>query len=85
MIFDHKRTFLQPLDAELPQLMKNLPEDNKEKSHVNTKGKSQDRETPNGLRGADPVFDASSLTTVRFIFDCIPAGVVVLDDVGFRK
>jgi hypothetical protein len=24
------------LDAELPQLMKNLPEDNKEKSHVNT-------------------------------------------------
>ena len=34
---------------------------------------------------ADPVFDASSLTTVRFIFDCIPEGVVVLDDVGFRN
>jgi dienelactone hydrolase len=34
---------------------------------------------------ADPVFDPSSLATVRFIFDRTPAGVVVLDDVGFRK
>ena len=34
---------------------------------------------------ADPVFDPASLTTVRFIFDRSPAGVVVLDDVGFRK
>jgi hypothetical protein len=34
---------------------------------------------------ADPVFEASSLTTVRFIFDHTPAGVVVLDDIGFRN
>jgi predicted dienelactone hydrolase len=34
---------------------------------------------------ADPVFDPASLTTVRFIFDRTPAGVVVLDDVGFRN
>jgi hypothetical protein len=34
---------------------------------------------------ADPVFDPASLATVRFIFDRTPAGVVVLDDVGFRN
>ena len=34
---------------------------------------------------ADPAFDPASLTTVRFIFDRTPAGVVVLDDVGFRN
>jgi hypothetical protein len=34
---------------------------------------------------ADPVFDPATLTTVRFIFDRTPAGVVVLDDVGFRN
>jgi hypothetical protein len=34
---------------------------------------------------ADPVFDPASLTTVRFIFDQTSAGVVVLDDVGFRN
>ena len=33
----------------------------------------------------DPVFDPASLTTVRFIFDRTQAGVVVLDDLGFRK
>ena len=33
---------------------------------------------------ADPVFDPASMTTVRFIFDRTPAGVVILDDVGFR-
>lgn len=35
--------------------------------------------------GADPAFDPASLTTVRFVFDRTPAGVVVLDDIGFRK
>ncbi len=34
---------------------------------------------------ADPAFDPANLTTVRFIFDRTPAGVVVLDDLGFRK
>jgi predicted dienelactone hydrolase len=34
---------------------------------------------------ADPAFDPASLATVRFIFDRTPAGVVVLDDIGFRK
>jgi hypothetical protein len=34
---------------------------------------------------ADPIFDPASLTTIRFIFDRTPAGVVVLDDVGFRN
>ena len=34
---------------------------------------------------ADPVFDPANLTTVRFIFDRTPAGVVVLDDLGFRN
>jgi hypothetical protein len=34
---------------------------------------------------ADPVFDPASLATVRFIFDRTAAGVVVLDDIGFRK
>jgi len=34
---------------------------------------------------ADPAFDPASLTTVRFIFDRTPQGVVVLDDVGFRN
>jgi predicted dienelactone hydrolase len=34
---------------------------------------------------ADPIFDPANLTTVRFIFDRTPAGVVVLDDVGFRN
>ena len=34
---------------------------------------------------ADPVFDPASLATVRFIFDRTLAGVVVLDDIGFRN
>jgi hypothetical protein len=34
---------------------------------------------------ADPFFDPTSLTTVRFIFDRTPAGVVILDDLGFRN
>jgi hypothetical protein len=34
---------------------------------------------------ANPEFDPASLTTVRFIFDRTPAGVVVLDDLGFRN
>ncbi len=34
---------------------------------------------------ADPAFDPTTLTSVRFIFDRSPAGVVVLDDLGFRK
>ena len=34
---------------------------------------------------ADPSFDPASLTAVRFIFDRTTAGVVVLDDLGFRK
>jgi hypothetical protein len=34
---------------------------------------------------ADPVFDPTTLSSVRFIFDRTPASVVVLDDVGFRK
>ena len=34
---------------------------------------------------ADPALDPASLTTVRFVFDHTPAGVVVLDDVGFRQ
>ncbi len=34
---------------------------------------------------ADASFDPATLTTVRFIFDRTPAGVVVLDDVGFRN
>lgn len=34
---------------------------------------------------ADPIFDPATLTTVRFIFDRTPAGVVILDDVGFRN
>jgi hypothetical protein len=34
---------------------------------------------------ANPAFDPSTVTTVRFIFDRTPAGVVVLDDIGFRK
>ena len=34
---------------------------------------------------ANPEFDPASLTIVRFIFDRTPAGVVVLDDLGFRN
>jgi hypothetical protein len=34
---------------------------------------------------ADPAFDPTTLTAVRFIFDRSPAGVVVLDDLGVRK
>jgi hypothetical protein len=34
---------------------------------------------------ADPVFDLASLDTIRFIFDRTSAGVVVLDDLGFRN
>ncbi len=34
---------------------------------------------------ANPTFDPASLTTVRFLFDRTPAGVVVLDDLGFRE
>lgn len=34
---------------------------------------------------ADPAFDPANLTTIRFIFDRTPAGVIVLDDLGFRK
>jgi predicted dienelactone hydrolase len=34
---------------------------------------------------ADPAFDPASLASVRFIFDRTPSGVVVLDDIGFRK
>ena len=34
---------------------------------------------------ADPAFDPANLTAVRFIFDRTPAGVVVLDDLGFRN
>jgi predicted dienelactone hydrolase len=34
---------------------------------------------------ANPAFDPATVTTVRFIFDRTPAGVVVLDDVGFRN
>jgi hypothetical protein len=34
---------------------------------------------------ADPAFDPAKLATVRFIFDRTPAGVVVLDDLGFRN
>ena len=32
---------------------------------------------------ADPAFDPGNLTTIRFIFDRTPAGVIVLDDLGF--
>ncbi len=32
-----------------------------------------------------PTFDPAGLTTVRFVFDRTPAGVVVLDDLGFRQ
>ncbi len=34
---------------------------------------------------ADPSFDPATITTVRFIFDLTPAGVIVLDDLGFRN
>jgi hypothetical protein len=34
---------------------------------------------------ADSAFDPASLTTVRFTFDRTPAGVIILDDVGFRN
>lgn len=34
---------------------------------------------------ANPEFDPASLTIVRFIFDRTPAGVVVLDNLGFRN
>ena len=34
---------------------------------------------------ANPAFDPANLTAVRLIFDRTPAGVVVLDDVGFRN
>jgi hypothetical protein len=37
------------------------------------------------FKEANPVFDPASLTSIRFIFDRTPAGVVVLDDVGFRN
>lgn len=33
---------------------------------------------------ANPAFDPANLAAVRFIFDRAPAGVVVLDDLGFR-
>jgi dienelactone hydrolase len=32
---------------------------------------------------ANPAFDPANLTAIRFVFDRIPKGVVVLDDVGF--
>ena len=34
---------------------------------------------------ADPAFDPANLMAVRFIFDRTPAGVIVLDDLGFRN
>lgn len=34
---------------------------------------------------ADTIFDPTSLTAARFIFDRCPVGAVVLDDVGFRN
>lgn len=33
----------------------------------------------------NPDFDPASLTIIHFVFDRTPAGVVVLDDVGFRE
>jgi len=34
---------------------------------------------------SNPAFKPGTLTTVRFIFDRTPAGVVILDNVGFRS
>jgi hypothetical protein len=34
---------------------------------------------------ADPGFDPAALTTIRFVFDRTPAGVIILDDLGFRN
>jgi len=33
----------------------------------------------------NPAFDPTGLTQVRFVFDCTEAGIVILDNVGFRK
>jgi hypothetical protein len=33
----------------------------------------------------DPVFDSTTLRTIRLRFDQSPSGVIVLDEVGFRS